>query len=74
MTDNKLNAIKNLSNVQNAVSNLMKALVDNDKDDIVYWHKSIQDWKNFLDKEIIRILKEMEKEEENPLEEEKVNE
>ena len=74
MTSNEENAMKDLSNLLNATSNLMNALLKKDKDSIYYWNNSLQSWKDFLNKKITGILEEMKKEEENILEEEKIDE
>ena len=74
MTSNEENAMKDLSNLLNAMSNLMNALLRKDKDSIYYWNNSLQSWKDFLNKKITGILEEMKKEEENILEEEKIDE
>jgi len=68
MTDNKENAMKDLSNLINAAGGLMSALLRDDEDSINYWNNAIQSWKDFLNNKIVRILEEMRKEEENPLE------
>ena len=73
MTSNKENAMKDLSNLLNAVGGLMSALIRNDKDSISYWNDSIQSWKDYLNKKVARVLEEIKKEEENPLEEGKSN-
>ena len=69
MASNKENALKKLSNLMNAVSCLMSALLGDDKDSIYYWNESIKSWESSLNQEISRILEEMKKEEENILEE-----
>jgi len=73
MSDNKESAMKDLSNLMNATSSLMSSLLRDDKDSIRYWNESIKSWENYLNKKISRILEEIEKKEENILEEEKIN-
>jgi len=73
MDNNKESAMKDLSNLMNATSSLMSSLLRDDKDSIRYWNESIKSWENYLNKKISRILEEIEKKEENILEEEKIN-
>ncbi len=71
MTNFKKEAVRTLSNLLGSVNNLITAIMDEEEDGIKYWNDSIKTWKNLTDKHIARVLKEMEKEEENILKEEK---
>ena len=62
MTDNKVEAMRLLSNMQNSVNNLMRSLIDPDPaNSIEYQYKSIGDWKVHVDGSMKKVLKEIQK-------------
>ena len=62
MKEEKEEIIRKALNLINCINNIITAVIDEDKKDLIYWQKSSKTWKGYLDKRITRHLKKIEKE------------
>ena len=56
--------IRNATNVIGSTNNLIKGVMDENRKDIIFWQKRINNWVRFLNNRVERYLKKTEKEEE----------
>ena len=56
--------IRDATNVIGSANDLIKEVMDEDRKNIIFWQKSINNWVRFLNKRVNRYLKKTEKEEE----------
>ena len=63
MEEESKEIIRDAINLTDSINDLMKAVIDEERKNIIYWQKSIKTWEALLNKKIDRYLKKITEEE-----------
>jgi hypothetical protein len=63
MEEESKKIIREAINMTDSINDLMKAVIDEERKNIIYWQKSIKTWEALLNKKIDRYLKKITEEE-----------
>jgi len=63
MDEESKEIIREAISMTDSINDLMKAVIDEERKNIIYWQKSIKTWEALLNKKIDRYLKKITEEE-----------
>ena len=63
MEEESKKIIREAINMTDSINDLMKAVIDEERKNIIYWQKSIKTWEALLNKKVDRYLKKITEEE-----------